>query len=201
VQTSRAVCLPLGHEPLLNSCSSPSYRFDSFFKSIKRLPHPNTSKSAKSSHSSSYLRTHDDVLPSISGLSLSRFNFPNSPSELSSHQVNDDQFLSAKTVITQTSYAETPKVLRYSGASFDLLNPHDSLRLSDILTAAELESAMSDYVAPAAQHEESSTVPQPRRFANLQEAFAAVKNRKGMPRQITIIFIILKLSRYTDPEP
>jgi hypothetical protein len=179
-----------------NGYSLCSYRFYSFFNSIKRLPHPNASRNVISPQSSSafarqkaenYSINREDALPSTSSLSLSRFNFPKPPDASSSRRVNENPYSIALPEIPQLFYEETPKVLRYSGASFDLVNPHDSLRLSDILPSAELESAMSDYVASAAQHEEPSAAPQPKRFANLQEAFAAVRNGKGLYRHITAI--------------
>jgi hypothetical protein len=147
----------------------------------------------------SHLITQKDLLPSTSSLSLSRFNFPKPPDQLSSPQVNNDQFSTPQPEPPQVSYEESTKVLRYSGAFFDIVNPHDSLRLSDILPSAELESAMSDYVAPMAQYEEISTAPQPKRFANLQEAFAAVRNGGGVHCHIITNCPALTISSFNDP--
>jgi hypothetical protein len=107
---------------------------------------------------------------------------------LSSHQVNDRQFSSPQREVSSNSQEEIPKVLRYSGASFDLVNPHDSLRLSDILPSTEVERVMSDDFPPDPQRQhddrmqfQPATRPRPRRvvYADYHQALAAV-NRNGL---------------------
>jgi hypothetical protein len=168
-----------------------SHNLHRFFKSIKRLPHPNASRSKTSRQSSaaifrqktkSQLPAQQHTASSTSSLSLYRFNFPKPPDASKPQTVNSTQSSHPPLEPWQIRHDDTTKVLRYSGASFDLINPHDSLLLSDVHLATEQleETTMPDKVtAPAEQEEVSpSSIPRPRRFHTFDEALAGL-NRNG----------------------
>jgi hypothetical protein len=117
---------------------------------VTYLPPPPTDPSALdfSGEASCSSRTRDT--PTASTFSLSRFPKPPHLSKPSFSPPQDEQ---ERTRINTFSYATTapatppatPAVLHYRGASFDLVNPHDSLLLHDIVTPSR-DFGSSEYL-------------------------------------------------------
>ncbi|KAG9188209.1 hypothetical protein G6011_02132 [Alternaria panax] len=89
---------------------------------------------AERSHSSGAHTT-----PTASTLSLSRFPYPPhqiDPSLSPPHDERESAHVDAPGFATTAPATPpaTPAIIHYRGASFDLVNPHDSLRLHDIVT-------------------------------------------------------------------
>jgi len=121
------------------------------FKPIKRLPRPPPpdwlypkSSRVQSQSSSDSQGPSQEALSSSSSLSLSKYEFPHpglshsAPPSVPSSAVETP---SSKL----ESAAATPKILHYRGTSFDLLNPHDSLRLSDVQSPPERDNDQGGY--------------------------------------------------------
>ncbi|KAF2277917.1 uncharacterized protein EI97DRAFT_457153 [Westerdykella ornata] len=136
------------------------------WKTIKKLPRPqprhpqsplpsahipphaigtHLSSSQSISTSVTEIAPSSDAPTSTSTLSLSRFPRPPHPESfvsLSSQSLDVNALPRINTSFT-TALAtppETPAVIRYRGASFDLVNPHDSILLHDIETPNDLHS-------------------------------------------------------------
>lgn len=123
----------------------PHERYDDFsknFKPIKRLP-----RRSALDHTSSPLRSSTSSsaggLTDSSTFSLSRFPHPPPfaeavPPEASREPARQHQ-------VTEAETPSTPTVLHYRGASFDVVNPHQSLLFSSIETPADRDAELSDY--------------------------------------------------------
>lgn len=112
----------------------------------RRLPVPNTlDLPARGSYSSDTRNT-----PTTSTISLSRFP---KPPHLTDPSFSPPHYESERTRIDAISYASTapatppatPATIHYRGASFDLVNPHDSLVLHDIVTPSK-DFGSSEYL-------------------------------------------------------
>ena len=167
------------------------------FKPIKRLPRPPapdwlypTPPNVRLSSSSNSPLPSSETLTSSSTLSLSKYHFPDPPhthSAPSSVPTSAIEPHSAKLTTAPT----TPTVIHYRGASFDLLNPHDSLRLSHIQTPPERDHDQSGYftVAPSLKdliseemaHSERGTALPRTLFDDYSTAFESItKGNSGL---------------------
>lgn len=170
------------------------------FKPIKRLPHPPApgrldaapAQVLSSSSSNSQLPS-SEILTSSSTVSLSKYQFPHPPlthSPPSEPPISRSQPQPSK----PEPAAAAPKILHYRGASFDLLNPHDSLRLSEVHTSPEREHDNSDYfrtipsLEDLIQEEMARTqrgggaAPARALFGNYNDAFLSIaRGNSGLP--------------------
>ena len=87
------------------------------------------------------------------------------------------------------SRTSTPTVIQHRGASFELLNPRDSLRLSDIRTPLEIEDSdfFSGPITPLlasptmsdTEHKSEKQKPHAQLFGTVNEAFNVIRKRSG----------------------
>ncbi|KAF2450806.1 hypothetical protein P171DRAFT_146882 [Karstenula rhodostoma CBS 690.94] len=131
------------------------------------------------------LTTNDDSQPTPSSFSLSRFprppNFANpslSPpiDEDEQPRVNAISFASTAPVTPPA----TPAVIHYRGASFDLVNPHSSLVLDNIVTPPrELDS--SEYLPLRSSEDPLFSEMAPKRplYGDLSSAYESIRSRRG----------------------
>jgi hypothetical protein len=165
------------------------------FKSIKRLPHPGELNIKRRPSPLKFPPYGGKPLAppvsvqtsSTSTLSLSNFNFPQPP--VVSRSITRGKHVTFGLQTDQPSRTSTPTVLHHRGASFELLNPHDSLRLSDIRTPLEIED--SDYFsAPLTPLLASSKMsdnaqksdqqkPHAQLFGSVTEAYKIIRKKSG----------------------
>ncbi len=129
-------------------CKSRSLRDLSKSSGLIQRPSKNLTSNASSqsrsenSSSSNLLSTTDDHTSS-SVFSLSRFPQPPRFTQ------NDPTFLTSNPALTDLApdlaSSSTATVLHYRGASFDVVNPHKSLYLSNIETPADGDADLIDY--------------------------------------------------------
>ena len=176
-------------------CISTISNLRSHFKSIKRLPHPEGELNTKRRLSPLKIPAYrgKPLAPpasvqtsSTSTLSLSNFNFPQPP--LVQRTNGRGKHVTFGLQADQPSGTSTPTVLHHRGASFELLNPHDSLRLSDIRTPLEIEdsdffsapitpllvSKMTDNIQKSEQQK-----PHAQLFGSMTEAYKIIRKKSG----------------------
>ncbi|KAJ4292449.1 hypothetical protein N0V90_009111 [Kalmusia sp. IMI 367209] len=128
---------------------------------------------------------HNDSQTTPSTFSLSRFPRPPNLADLSTSPINDEN---ESPRLNTTSFASTapatppatPAVIHYRGASFDLVNPHNSLVLENIVTPSrDLES--SEYL-PLRSSEDplefSEMAPKRALYGDLSSAYASIIARR-----------------------
>jgi len=79
---------------------------------------------------------------STSSLALSRFDFPKPPDAFASTESIGQQKSLLHCREQESSKIDTPTTFHYGGVSFDLINPHDSLRLSAIMPSVDADGTM-----------------------------------------------------------
>jgi len=124
---------------------------------------------------------------STSTLSLSNFNFPQPP--VASRSSGKGKHVTFGLPSDPSSRNSTPTVIQHRGASFELLNPFDSLRLSDIRTPLEVEDSdfFSGPLAPLLTSSKMSDTdrksekkkPHAQLFGTVNEAFNVIRKRSG----------------------
>ncbi|KAI8933901.1 hypothetical protein NX059_009595 [Plenodomus lindquistii] len=136
--------------------------------------------------SSEYARLSDaPTTPTTSSFSLSRFPQPPHLIDPSFSPPNNEGELSHVNALSYSSTAPatppaTPAIIHYRGASFDLVNPHESLLLHDIETPSR-DFDSSDYLAVRTSEEffEESGDMAPKRslYGDLHAARAGIFQR------------------------
>lgn len=145
-------------ENFYRSTTSRFRDFSKSFKPIKHLPRPSQISTRpanpsplRSESSSSYLRPSIGGLTSSSTFSLSRFPQPPQAAyaEPSSERAQDQlphRAASASAVESvHPGPTVTPTIVHTRGASFDVVNPHASLVVSDFETPADRDVDLIDY--------------------------------------------------------
>ncbi|KAF2713579.1 hypothetical protein K504DRAFT_472885 [Pleomassaria siparia CBS 279.74] len=174
------------------------------FKPIKRLPKPSTKGSAQSplhsppaivtsvrsrlsplqttSYSNPETQFSSDTQTTPSTFSLSRFPQPPHAFNPSLSPPIDENappppYLS--TTYTTTAPATppaTPAVIHYRGASFDLVNPHESLLFHDIVTPSrDLDS--TDYPLLSTPDDSDIMAPKRNLYGDLTSAYSSITRR------------------------
>ncbi|KAL5401500.1 hypothetical protein PMIN03_011459 [Paraphaeosphaeria minitans] len=126
--------------------------------------------------------TNDDSQPTPSSFSLSRF--PQPPNFSNPTPIDEDEPPRLNTIsFASTAPATpptTPAVIHYRGASFDLVNPHSSLILDNIVTPSrELDS--SEYLPLRSSEDPLLSEMAPKRplYGDLSSAYESIRSRRG----------------------
>ncbi|CAI6268321.1 unnamed protein product [Periconia digitata] len=163
------------------------------FKSIKRLPKPPVASGfsvpsplaitptllPQSPGYTSYLNEllHDDSEHSPPDSSIDPLPRPQlDRKHTPAYAVNTTSFVTAG---PETPPA-TPAVIHYRGASFDLVNPHDSLCLANIETPSrDLDS--TDHLSLSSYDQSASPEMGPKRalYGDLSSAYTSIRTRRG----------------------
>jgi hypothetical protein len=170
------------------------------FKPIKRLPrphhvrpfHPLSTNHNHASSSSSNLATSSNGLASTSTFSLSKYDFPGPPLAYPANFVGVPSSVPPAHPLYNHTPPATPTVLHFRGSSFDLLNPHDSLRLSDVQTPGELDNDLAAFFEARTPQrpdmadedeissQRSDRTAKARRFNDFASAHAAIRSASNV---------------------
>lgn len=185
ISTSSALT-PLCVDVSANSCSH--------FKATKRLPHPEPELSTKKRPSPLNFPAYrgKPLAPpasiqtsSTSTLSLSNFNFPQPP--VATRFSTRRQHVTFGLQENLPPRASAPTIIQHRGVSFEVINPHDSLRQSDIRTPLEIEDsdffsgAIPSSIAPANMEDSTNhqsaekQKPQAQLYSTIREAFSGIR--------------------------
>ncbi|RDI81019.1 hypothetical protein Vi05172_g8916 [Venturia inaequalis] len=171
------------------------------FKATKRLPHPETEPGTKkrpsplnfSAYRGKPLAPPASVqTSSTSTLSLSNFNFPQPPvATRFSARRKHFAFGLQENLPPRTS---TPTIIQHRGVSFELVNPHDSLRQTDIRTPLEIEDSdffsgpLRPSLAPSIMEDSADKSaekqkPQAQLYTTIREALTGIRKEKAPNEQ------------------
>jgi hypothetical protein len=166
----------------------PSHKF-SYFNPIKRLPRPDSS--AKRRPAPLRLYQSDDHTTSTSTFPSSKPLFPQPPQNSA---LSEDQLRFSSPPIVEIAHDEQAQLaptaspsIRFSGVSFEIVNPHRSIDIAEVDTPSEevkeLPSHFLDLPDYDSDEDEMESQdgfhdrPKAKRFSSVQAAFESVTNR------------------------